>query len=372
MTMLTTPQPANGVAWLLCGHLHEDEPVRNIRVDSSPFVIGRRDDASLTIPCPTVSGQHAEMIVHDNQLFVRDLESRNGTYVNGERIEGSFRLGAGDLVQFARAIFRIVAGTGSKVTCTVNNEDAADRALALIQFDKLVTDREVSPHYQPIVTIDAGETIGYEILGRSRLFGLTTPDAMFGAAAVLDLEAELSRILRYEGVRGAAMPGDGILFANTHPIEMADIELLEFSLREILPVAGDRKIVLEIHEKSVTCVSQMRELRSALKELGIGLAYDDFGAGQARLLELVEVPPDYLKFDIGLIRDIDQAPANRQKMLAALVEMVRELNVLALAEGVETEGELETCRQLGFDLIQGFVVGRPQRAEAFQDGSSQS
>lgn len=368
MTMLTTPPPTAGVAWLLCGHLHDDEPVRNIRVESTPFVVGRRDDASLTIPCPTVSGRHAELTVQENQLFVRDLQSRNGTFVNGERIEGSFRLGPGDLVQFARSIFRVVAGAGSRVTCTINNEEAADRALALIQFDKLVTDREVLPHYQPIVDIASGETIGYEILGRSRLFGLTTPDAMFGAAAVLDLEAELSRILRYEGVRAAAMPGDGILFANTHPIEMNDIALLEFSLREILPLAGNRKVVLEIHEKSVTCVGQMRELHAALDELGVGLAYDDFGAGQARLLELVEVPPDYLKFDIGLIRDIDQAPASRQKMLAALVEMVRELNVLALAEGVETENELAVCRQLGFDLVQGFVYGRPQRAQAFDEG----
>ena len=97
MTTATTSQPALGVAWLLSGHLHDDQPVRNIRVETSPFVVGRRDDASLTLACPTVSGRHAELTIRENQLYVRDLQSRNGTYVNGERSDGPFPVGPGDL-----------------------------------------------------------------------------------------------------------------------------------------------------------------------------------------------------------------------------------------------------------------------------------
>ncbi|MEQ8212236.1 MAG: EAL domain-containing protein [Lacipirellulaceae bacterium] len=353
------------VAWQLCGQLHEDETVRQIRIDSSPFVVGRRQDRALIISTPTVSGVHAELTVQEDGLYVRDLQSSNGTFVNGIRIEDSFKLANGDLVQFAHMVFR-VSNTSSIRNSQTLQDDAADRALALIQFDKLVTERAVVPHFQPIVEVETQNTIGYEILGRSRLFGLTSPHAMFSAAAVLGLESELSRLMRNEGVRIARdLPGEGLLFANTHPAEMEDSALLEFSLRELLDLCPGNRLVLEIHEASVTQVTQMRELRAALTDMGIGLAYDDFGAGQARMLELVEVPPDYLKFDIALIRDIDKAGDSRQRMLASLVNMVRDMGVSALAEGVETEGEFEVCQQMGFHHIQGYFFGKPALAKTF-------
>jgi EAL domain-containing protein (putative c-di-GMP-specific phosphodiesterase class I) len=109
----------------------------------------------------------------------------------------------------------------------------------------------------------------------------------------------------------------------------------------------------------------MRSLQAALQELNIGLAYDDFGAGQARLVELAEVPPDYLKFDICLIRDIHRATADRQRMLKSLVDMVTDLGIAALAEGVETADEHEACQQLGFSLGQGFYYGKPAVAKSF-------
>ena len=57
----------------------------------------------------------------------------------------------------------------------------------------------------------------------------------------------------------------------------------------------------------------------------MGLAYDDFGAGQARLFELAEVPPHYLKFDRRFVNGIDDAPASRQRLVASLVAAAREL-----------------------------------------------
>jgi EAL domain-containing protein (putative c-di-GMP-specific phosphodiesterase class I) len=119
-------------------------------------------------------------------------------------------------------------------------------------------------------------------------------------------------------------------------------------------------MTLEIHESTVTEPAEMRALQAELKALNIKLAYDDFGAGQARLLELVEVPPDYLKFDRSLIEAIDVAPSQRQQMLATLIRMVCDLGIISLAEGVETPGEGEVCRELGFELGQGFLWGHPE------------
>lgn len=317
--------PSNNVTWLLSGQLQEDESVREIRINSSPFSVGRRNGTSLTIDSPSVSGQHAELSIEDGNLYVRDLGSTNGTFVNGMRITTPCKVKHGDLVQFAQVVFRAGFQAEMRDSRTIQ-DDAADRALALIQFDKLMTERAVTPHVQPIVDMSSMQSIGYELLGRSRLFGLTSPQAMFSAAAVLDLEAELSRILRYEGIRQAQRLGnESLLFLNTHPAEMSEPALLEFSLRELRELAPDSRIVLEIHEAAVTQVTQMRELCAALKDMEIGLAYDDFGAGQARLIELVEVPPDFLKFDINLVRNIQDATAERRKMLANLVQMVRDL-----------------------------------------------
>ena len=63
----------------------------------------------------------------------------------------------------------------------------------------------------------------------------------------------------------------------------------------------------------MTDANTMRHLRRSLKDLAIGMAYDDFGAGQARLIELTEVPPDVLKFDIALTKDVHRAPCKRKR-----------------------------------------------------------
>ena len=66
-----------------------------------------------------------------------------------------------------------------------------------------------------------------------------------------------------------------------------------------------------------------------------------------------------MKFDISLIRGIDSATGQRQQIVATLVSMVSNLGIATLAEGVETAAEHATCRQMGFNLGQGYLYGRP-------------
>jgi EAL domain-containing protein (putative c-di-GMP-specific phosphodiesterase class I) len=348
------------VKWLLSGQLADDQPVRHIRVDTLPFLIGRQTDASLSIPSPTVSRKHAELTYYDDTLYLRDLGSTNGTFVNGTRVNQSCPINHGDLLQFGQIVFRVTQQSLENMHQTVQH-DSCDRALALIQFDQLLTGQAVTPHFQSIVTIDDRHVVGYEVLGRSRLFGLRDPDSMFSAARVLNLEGELSRILRDEGIRkGQVLPGAHTLFVNTHPVELNDLDLLIFSLRELRLVEPHRNLVLEVHEAAVARSGQMVDLRTALTDMNIGLAYDDFGAGQARLLELVEVPPDYLKFDMALVQNLQSASVEHHKMLESLVQMVLELGITPLAEGIETAADHRICQQMGFTHAQGFFYARPE------------
>ena len=333
-------------------------------IDPVPFSVGRRPGCSMQLNYKTISSNHAELNIENDQLYVNDLQSTNGTYVNGRRITEPTPVHEGDLLQFADLAFRVKSERRA-TTCQTMQEDVCDKALALVQFDRLMENRLVTPFYQPIIDIRSGAYLGYEVLARSRLFGLESCAAMFDAAARLNMEVELSRMLRWEGVReGLTLPNKTTLFVNTHPLEIRREGLVE-SMATVRQLTADVPIILEVHEAAITDPGEMRELRFRLKELNIGIAYDDFGAGQTRLSELTEAPPDFLKFDISLIREIDKAPPERQRMLASLVEMVIDLGVAPLAEGVETAEEAEVCRSLGFTTAQGYYFGRPAPVRSF-------
>jgi EAL domain-containing protein (putative c-di-GMP-specific phosphodiesterase class I) len=88
------------------------------------------------------------------------------------------------------------------------------------------------------------------------------------------------------------------------------------------------------------------------------LAFDDFGKGAARLQELCEAAPDYVKFDRQFAHELDSTP-RRMSMVRALVSMMNEMNIRTVLEGVETEAEAEVSLKAGFDLAQGWHFGRP-------------
>lgn len=344
--------------WLLLRAGESSGDQREIPVDPVPFSVGRQPGCCLQLPYRTISGHHADLQIERDQLWIIDRKSTNGTYVNGKRITEPTPLREEDLVQFADVAMRVKCDV-RRTTCQTLQEDVCDQALALVQFDRLMENRLVTPFFQPIVDIYTCRALGYEVLARSRIFGMESCAAMFQAAARLNMEVDLSRMLRWEGVReGLNLPPGAYLFVNTHPSEISHGGLIE-SLAQVRQLSQEARIILEIHEAAVTDPVEMCRLRSQLRELNIGVAYDDFGSGQTRLGELVEAPPDYLKFDISMIRRIDQAGAERQRMLASLVRMVHELGIAPLAEGIETEGEAATCRQIGFSTAQGFYFGAP-------------
>jgi EAL domain-containing protein (putative c-di-GMP-specific phosphodiesterase class I) len=108
---------------------------------------------------------------------------------------------------------------------------------------------------------------------------------------------------------------------------------------------------------------RMHELAARLTDIGIRFAYD-FGAGQALLDELGEVPAHFVKFDMGLIRDSHLASDRKHRVVGDLVKLVHDLGSVSLAEGVETEAEAVVCRDMGFQLIQSYITGKPVMLEA--------
>jgi EAL domain-containing protein (putative c-di-GMP-specific phosphodiesterase class I) len=351
---------AGGDVWFLSGALEPRDSLQHLPIDEPNFTVGRKSGSSLKLQYNTVSGQHAVLNVRDGRLYLTDLGSTNGTYVNGKRIQGEVAVEEEDLLHFAEAPFRVLRQSPTGQSPGTIPRNVCDEALALVQFDRMMSEKLVRPHFQAIVEVGSESIIGYELLGRGSVFGLESVASMFHAARQLNLEVELSELLRWEGVRvGRDLPSRPKLFVNTHPKELENVDKLIRSMAKVRQISGDVELVLEIHEASVTNRDVMRTLAAGVNELDIELAFDDFGAGQARLAELIESRPDYVKFDISLIHGIDQADEPRRRMLETLVRMVRELDIRALAEGIETADEAQTCLDIGFDLGQGYFYGRP-------------
>lgn len=340
-----------------------------IEISCTPFVIGRSDDCDLKLADRRISRHHSEIRMSGDLLWIRDLNSTNGTYVNQKKIENALLLEPNYTISIGKYRFRIQATSSSPsfneyetIHATLSEElQNLDSKCYEPKFRELICKRSVIPHFQPLITFSNMEVVGFEILGRIRNIGLpTNPAKLLDIAETLGYGSELSSLFREAGVEAAReFSGYPLLFVNSSKFEIYDIDSLILSMEKIKEISTSNKIILEINEKAATHTNDLILLRNNLEKMNMGLAFDDFGVGQTRLLELSKTPPDYLKFDISLIRKIHLAPKGVHQMISTFIKASHDLGVITLAEGIECYEESEVCKQLGFDLGQGFFFGKP-------------
>ncbi len=350
-----------------------------VPIETLPFTIGRDKACNLTLQSKWVSRHHAQIHLSGSMLWIRDLGSINGTLLNHKRIKEAELIEVGDILHFGDSEFCLKGGESVRTALTAETVafDSLEEQIGLTSYEpqlqKLLRERAVVPHFQPILKLPDISVVGYEILGRIRGSELPpSPVELFDIAAQLGRASELSALFREEGVRvGKRLAGFPQLFVNTHPLEIHQMDDLEQSLRRIRKRAQSNPIILEINEKAVTHSEQMKQLRSILTDLNIGLAYDDFGVGQIRLVELAKFPPDFLKFDISIIRNIHIAPNRLHQMVVTFIHAAHDLGIATLAEGIECQEESKTCKQLGFQYGQGYLYSRPLTISEFSNTNSQ-
>jgi EAL domain-containing protein (putative c-di-GMP-specific phosphodiesterase class I) len=351
---------------------HYPEPggiPQRIPIAQLPFTIGRNSTAHYVVYSNQVSKEHAIIYRDGDECRIRDLGSTNGTFVNGRRVTDA-PLSHGDILHFANKECRFVDQFVSEKD--IPSTDTAARSgclpesvfLGCQHLSELLNLRQAMVVFQPLVLLETRALVGYEALGRGTHPSLSTnPAELFQLAEHCRQAAELSRLFRVLAVEQAAqLPDDLLLFINLHPSELRDGSLLP-SLAGIPEKVRRKRLVLEVHEEVVADVPTMRQLHGHLRELEVGMAFDDFGQGQSRITELAEAPPDFAKLDRNLVQAIDRAPA-RQQLVRALVQVMAGLDVAVIAEGIETEQEARTCQSLGCRYGQGYLFGRPQPLEA--------
>jgi EAL domain-containing protein (putative c-di-GMP-specific phosphodiesterase class I) len=343
-----------------------------IPLDHFPFRIGRCLTADFTIYSRQVSKDHTEISRQDAEFRIRDLGSTNGTFVNGKRVVDS-GLQNGDIIHIAQKEFRFsykpvqpLNDSDKFVTDSISSQVPFSMIHGIEHLRELLVQHRVSVVFQPILHLPTNRTLGYEALGRGAHDELSAnPCDLFRLAEHFRLAPDLSGLFRMVALEEAArLPGSPLVFFNVHPSEM-EKETFVRSLAEVSSeIRAGERMVLEIHEDVVADTASLRRFRDQVRELGILLAYDDFGTGQARLAELAEVPPDFVKLDMALIRGIDEAKA-RQELLQALSRLSDDLGIQVIAEGIETVEEAKTCHQLGCKYGQGYFLGRPQPVASF-------
>jgi EAL domain-containing protein (putative c-di-GMP-specific phosphodiesterase class I)/DNA-binding NarL/FixJ family response regulator len=209
--------------------------------------------------------------------------------------------------------------------------------------------------FQPIVELAHGRIRGVEALTRFMTRPRRSPETWFVEAASqglltqLELAAATRALDHLDGV-----PDDVYLSVNVSPETIRAPGLAR--LMRGIPA---NRVVLELTERSpIVDYEEMSGCLADLRALGTRLALDDVGKGFSGLGHLVELSPDLLKFDRSLVAEVD-SDKTKSGLIERLTSFADEVGMEVVAEGIETEAELETLRALGVGTGQGFLLGRP-------------
>jgi EAL domain-containing protein (putative c-di-GMP-specific phosphodiesterase class I) len=230
------------------------------------------------------------------------------------------------------------------------------------RFMALLFSEDVRVVFEPIVKLESRQLLGYEALVRGTPGGeFATPAQLFAAAAQCDALFELDCLCRRIALRAAGrLPQGAKLFLNCLPSAIHDPALQDSALRDLLARHKLRPsdVVFEISEReSIDNFAVFREVCDHYSALGFLIALDDVGVGYSSLEAVTELAPDYLKVDMSFVRGIHEDPA-RQEILKALTSIAWRLDARIIAEGIETDAELRTLRELAVSYGQGYRIGR--------------
>jgi len=227
-------------------------------------------------------------------------------------------------------------------------------------------EQELSLLFQPITDVRTNRTIAFEALARwnSPVIGLVSPGDFIPVAERAGQIRSLTKVLLNKALAAAkAWPEDVRISFNLSAHDVCNAESV-VQLLALINRSGvsPRRIDFEITETSVSYdFEQAHRAVLTLKALGVGISLDDFGTGFSSLSHVHRLPLDKLKVDRSFITDITTNPASL-KIVKSLTALCTDMNLACVIEGVETEDQLATLRELGCTLVQGYLFARPMPA----------
>lgn len=230
---------------------------------------------------------------------------------------------------------------------------------------EMMQERRLTAFFQPIVlTANPAEVHGHECLlrGCERDGSIVSAGEILRVARDADMLFTLDRAARLEAIRNVVEKRpSGQIFINFAPTAIYDPA---FCLRTTVSAVEESGLPAERFVFEVNAADRIADLDHLAgivrfyRQRGFRIALDDLGAGYGSLDLLARLQPDYVKIDLGLVRGVDQDPF-RARVLDRLLDLARDLRLLTLVEGIETEAEWNWARDHGADFSQGFLFARP-------------
>ncbi len=320
---------------------------------------------------------------HGEVVAERVLESLSLPVLEAERVwtHGSVGIaharsgsvGADELIRRADvAMYRAKeAGKGqARVWSPEMHPASLGRAPRRDEIAAALSAGELVAHFQPIVSVASGEVVAAEALARWEhpRHGLLGPSAFVGAAeatgqvVAIDravLEHACHAAVAWDGCDGRP-PAGAAVHANLSGVGLRSFEVVG-AIEDVLVRTGldPARLVLEITESVLLSdVVTARRALHALRDLGVQVALDDFGTGHSSLQSLRELPVDVIKVAKPFVDGAARSPHDRA-LMRMLVDLGELFGVRVVAEGIEREDQLRVLRELGCELGQGYLLGRP-------------
>ncbi|WP_425005437.1 EAL domain-containing protein [Mycolicibacterium sp. S3B2] len=229
---------------------------------------------------------------------------------------------------------------------------AADRHAAV---RRVVAQRDFEVVFQPVHDVHTATVVGLEALARFPCEPFR-PDAFLAQAASLGLGTELeTAILTRVLSLLPQLPDDVFIAVNISP---AAVQRAPWT--DLLDCVDPTRIVLEITEHAaVENYGALDDALDVCRARGVRVAVDDVGAGFSSFSHVLELNPDFVKIDKSIIRNID-SDAARRRLAQAICEFAAQTGATAIAEGVETQAELDAVGAAGIRCAQGYYLGRPK------------
>ncbi|PWI57736.1 EAL domain-containing protein [Sulfoacidibacillus thermotolerans] len=234
------------------------------------------------------------------------------------------------------------------------------------ELEYIIATRSIAIHYQPIKNLQTHAILGWESLARGPLHSaFAQPLALFEVAERTGHLLELERICRSEALKRAILSPIDKLFLNISPYILSDPTFKAGETRILIELLGLRpeQIVFEITEHhAIKDYSAFLQLVNHYRNQGYQIAIDDMGAGYSGLVTLVQVKPDFVKIDRELICGIDK-DQTKQDIVRAIDQICTRFNAKVIAEGIETDDELNCLKECKIEFGQGYLLGRPSSSQ---------
>lgn len=231
------------------------------------------------------------------------------------------------------------------------------------QFRSILEEKSIRPVYQPIISLEDGEIMGYEALSRIDLEDcLFHTEEMFQLAEKFDCIWEIEELCRRKSLQNAVGKRPGVkLFLNVDPKVIRDAQFKEGVTCRYLRQFGllPEDIVFEITERSsIQDEAVFKEVIRHYQNQTFQIAIDDFGNGYAGMNRICALEPEYIKIDMEIVRNIDSDNL-KKSLVESMIGFCKNVNIHLIAEGIETKQELKTLIKMGIPYGQGYYIAKP-------------